>query len=158
MHRCNIVHILCCIYFPLYPPPTSQWPKVLSKVSLKEELWNLTHPNVKSIQVTCFGRTPKRSWQYSVILKENLHHQSANISFKVIFSLYQNILATLFSLSKTVFVHGHTQFICCNTNIEPCCEWGEICCWFFHEMRFINSPWLYVSLPDLLFVALVFPF
>ena len=28
---------------------------------------------------------------------------------------------------KTVFVHGHEQCICCNTNIEPCCEGGEIC-------------------------------
>ena len=30
--------------------------------------------------------------------------------------------------SDTVFVHGHTQCVCCNTNIEPCCEGGEICC------------------------------
>ena len=29
---------------------------------------------------------------------------------------------------RTVFVHGHTQCVCCNTNIEPCCEGGEICC------------------------------
>ena len=117
MHRCNIVHILCCIYFPLYPPPTSQWPKVLSKVSLKEKLWNLTHTNVKSIQVTCFGRTSKRSWQYSVILKENLHHQSANISLKVIFSLHQNFLAILFLSWVRLFLFTviHNVFVVIRT-------------------------------------------
>ena len=29
---------------------------------------------------------------------------------------------------QTVFVHGHAQCICCNSNIEPCCEGGEMFC------------------------------
>lgn len=30
--------------------------------------------------------------------------------------------------NQTVFVHGHEQCVVCKTNIEPCCEVGEICC------------------------------
>ena len=28
--------------------------------------------------------------------------------------------------SKTVFVYGHEQCVCCKMNIKPCCEGGEI--------------------------------
>ena len=27
--------------------------------------------------------------------------------------------------SKTVFVHGHEQCVCCKMNIKPCCEGGR---------------------------------
>ena len=30
--------------------------------------------------------------------------------------------------NQTVFVHGHEQCVCCNTNIESCCEGEESCC------------------------------
>ena len=42
--------------------------------------------------------------------------------------------------NQTVFVHGHEQCVCCNTNLEPCCEGEESWGLLFHEFGFRPSP------------------